>query len=97
MFDYSNLQIIPENDTHTFLNGSVKFLREMSDSWHLHLHTEHYERGQWLPQAYVQDIADYCKEMHNPVQPWYYATKDFKGCPIPKDVILFEFKFIILD
>lgn len=58
----------------------------MSDTWHLHLHTEHYERGKWLPQAYVQDIADYCKEIHNPVQPWYYATKDFKGCPIPKDV-----------
>ena len=85
-FDYTNFQIIPINDTHTVLNGYVKFLKGITAPWHVHWHTEQYERGHWLQRGYVQDIRDFCKEVHNPVQPWYYVTTNFKGCPIPAGV-----------
>ena len=52
----------------------------------MHVQTEHYERGQWLVQAYSKTFKDFCPEMKNPLQVWYYLMKDVKGCIVPKGV-----------
>ena len=78
--------MIPENDTHTFVNGSIKVMKEITSPWFIHAHTEHYERGKWLLQAYTKDYKDFCTEMHNPTAPSYYVTKDYSACPIPAGV-----------
>ena len=86
LFDASNFEIIPENDTHTFLNGSLKVLVDISSPWFLHTHLEHHVQGKWLLQAFTKNISDFCPELKSPLQPWYYATKNLKGCPIPAGV-----------
>lgn len=87
IYDISDLKIIPENDTHTFINGTMKHLVEIKSPWTMHVHMEHYERGQWLLQAFTKNFTDFCPEFRNPMQPWYYATKHLKGCPYPVGVI----------
>ena len=92
-FDYSDFHIIPENDTHTFINGSLKALLDIKTPWYIHVHTEHYERGKWLLQAFTRTYKDFCPEFKNPLQVWYYITKNYEGCVIPKGVILLILNF----
>lgn len=42
MFD---LKLIPENDTLTLINGTWKFLKEVSRPWDQEIKLEMYERG----------------------------------------------------
>lgn len=86
LVDWSKYNLIPINDTLTIVNGSITFLTDIVSPWFGHFHSEHYERGQWLPQGYVQNIADICKELHNPIQPWYKKMLKYDGCPIKKGV-----------
>ena len=85
--DFSGLEVIPENDTHTFINGTWKFLKRIESPWPMHVYTEHYIRGEWLVQAFDSfHYKDFCQSIKNPAEPWYYAFKGFKGCPIPEGV-----------
>ena len=68
------------------MNGSLKFLQDIKNYLPVTFHAEHYDRGQWLQQGYVQKMENFCSEIHNPLQPWFYASKGLKGCPIQKDV-----------
>lgn len=86
LLNFKDFQLIAVNDTHTFINGSLTFLEDVKKSFPVTLHGEHYERGQWLTQGYVQKIKNFCQELHNPLQPWYYISKKFNGCPISKGV-----------
>ena len=86
IYDYSNFKIIPENDTHTFMNGTMKHLVDVKSPWAMHVHTEHYERGEWLLQAFTKNFTDFCPDFKNPIQPGYYVTKNLKGCPAPAGV-----------
>jgi len=52
----------------------------------MHFHTEHYERGQWLLQAFTKTYKDFCPEFKNPLQSWYYIVRNGKGCVVPKGV-----------
>ena len=52
----------------------------------MRIFAEHYIRGEWLVQAYDRHYKDFCESIKNPVEPWYYATKDLKQCPIPGGV-----------
>lgn len=91
--------MVIENDTHTFINGTLKLQKAIASPLFVHTHTEHYEKGKWLLQAYTRDYQDFCMEFHNKAAPWYYITKDFPKCPIPAGVgleILFKTSFNFL-
>ncbi|KAL7043466.1 hypothetical protein ACKWTF_001522 [Chironomus riparius] len=96
IYDISGLKIIPENDTHTFINGKMIQRVEVKSPWALHVHMEHYDRGEWLLQAFSKNFTDFCPEFKSPIQPWYYATKHLKGCPTPVGHV-HEFNMIPLE
>ena len=86
VIDFSNFKLVPVNDTHTYTNGSWKFLRPLQSPWHGSLKTEKYIRGEWLMQALSRQYADICESFHNPLEPFYDFTKDMDGCPAEKGV-----------
>lgn len=91
-FDFSGLEIIAENDTHAYLNGSWKFLKEVSSPWVYVIYTERFERGQWNLFAFNKRVPDFCKVIHSPTEPWYMIYKNVPGCPLKAGVgIIYRF------
>ena len=84
--DLSELEFIPVNDTHTFVNGTWNFMKDINNPWPVHFFAEHYVQGQWLVQAYDRHYKDFCDSLKNPIEPWYFMFKDRKGCPIKAGV-----------
>ena len=85
-FDYTGLQIYAENDTHTYFNGTWKFVKDLKKPWRYHFYTEKYVQGKWLIQAADMHISDMCQELHNPTKPWYSVYKHVEKCPRPAGV-----------
>lgn len=85
-FDFSELEVIAEDDTHAYLNGIWKVTKDLESPWYLAIYTERYERGQWNAFAYNKRIKDFCAVMHNPTEPWYGFFKQVPGCPAKKGV-----------
>lgn len=86
VFDVSGLQIIAENDTHAYMNGTWKFTRELKAPWLFLLYTERFERDKWNLFAMDKRITDFCAVIHNPLEAWYSIYKDVSGCPMKKGV-----------
>lgn len=86
MFDFSNTELIPENDTHTFINGSVKSLDDIKAPILTLITAEYYTRGEWVMRAFNRTYPDFCFSMKNPIEPWYYVTKDWGSCPYKSGV-----------
>lgn len=86
--DFSKLELIPYNDTHTFFNGTWKILREIKSPWKVRIFAEHYVQGKWFVEAYDKTYRDFCKAFKNPLEPWYDVFKNLQGCPIPARVRL---------
>ena len=86
IFDFSEFELIPENDTHTFANGKWKFTKPLNIPWPGALITERYERGQWLVQAFNRNYTDICPTLHRPTEPVYDIFKHVAGCPMPAGV-----------
>jgi len=78
--------LIPENDTHTFINGKWKFNKPVTPPWHGALITERYERGQWQIQAFNRNYTDICPTLHSPTEPTYEIFKHVPGCPMDAGV-----------
>jgi hypothetical protein len=85
-YDLSQLEIIVETDTEVFLNGTVKFLHEITSPWKTNVDLEEYVRSEWVPSVVQRRFADFCADLHNPAEPWYNNLKDQMGCPIPAGV-----------
>jgi len=82
IFDFSELELIPENDTHTFINGKWKFNKPLRAPWKGSLTFERYERGQWHVQAVNQKYNDICDVLKRPMEPLYDVFKHVGGCPM---------------
>ena len=85
VIDVSNLKLHAENDTHTFLNGSVKFRRGFN-ALPGRFYAEMFDRGQWFIQALDRSYPDFCSAFHDPTQPFYSYCKHFPKCPHFKGV-----------
>jgi hypothetical protein len=85
-YDLSQLEIIVETDTEIFLNGTAKFLHEITSPWKTNVDLEEYVRSEWVPSVVQRKFEDFCEEMHKPTEPWYNNLKDQIGCPIPGGV-----------
>jgi hypothetical protein len=86
-WDLSNFEIYAENDTHTFFNGSWKFLKDVSTPWYTHFYVERELRGSWVINSFDRNNTDYCANIHNPLDPYYYMFKNVQGCPIKAGVL----------
>lgn len=93
-FAYDDLHVLIESDTDIFLNGTVKFLKEVKSPWKVYAFAEQYVRDQWVVAMFNRKIPDYCAVMKNPGEFWYAMLKDKKGCPIPEGVNLNKLKFL---
>ena len=83
--DFSNFRIHQENDTHTYLDGSVKFKLGFS-RLPGRVYLEHYVRGKWIIQIFDRTYMDMCISFHNPVEIFYNQSKHFPNCPIKSGV-----------
>lgn len=93
-YDLSEVELIMETDTDIYLNGTFKFLHEVTAPWKARVYTEQFVRDQWVPSVIEKKIPDFCQSLHSPTEPWYNHLKHVQGCPIPAGVffqILFSF------
>jgi hypothetical protein len=79
--DFSEMELYPENDTHTFVNGSLRYRKEMKAPLTALFTCEFYMRGEWVMRSCNRSFFDFCASFHMPQEGWFYYTKDYKGCP----------------
>lgn len=84
--DFSSMEVIAEDQKHSFLNGSFKFMKDLKAPWDYKLYTERFERGQWNVFAFNKRVKDFCAVMHKSSEPWYGFYKGVPGCPAAKGV-----------
>jgi hypothetical protein len=85
-YDLSQLEIFIESDTDIYLNGTVKFLQEITSPWKTEVKSDEYVRSEWVPSVVQRKIPDFCAVLHSPIEPWYNFMKDLTGCPISAGV-----------
>ncbi|KAG5680217.1 hypothetical protein PVAND_009742 [Polypedilum vanderplanki] len=79
--DFSKFKYIPVNDTHTFINGSLKFLVDVNPPWKIRYGTERKYGSIWDVTGYDKTYRDLCAIMWNPMEPPYIYTKKQQKCP----------------
>jgi hypothetical protein len=79
--DLSEFELIALDDTDVRMNGTWKFLRDMSNS-SLQIKTEKFIRNHWHKEVYDANRASFCKAIHDPKEAWYSKSKKFPGCPL---------------
>jgi hypothetical protein len=84
--DFSSYELIALNDYEVFVNGSVKMLKDIKGILPIHIFAERFERGQWVVMYYDTKRPNFCKSLKDPVEIWYEAAKDLKGCPLKPGV-----------
>lgn len=86
--DYSGLEIVLLSHEEAFLNGTIKFLKQVKSPWKSGVFLERFDRGKWNIEAINKKNADFCVSMRNPLEPFYYITSRYlpQKCPIPAGV-----------
>lgn len=85
-FDLNELNIFVNEDLTAFLNGTFKFLKDVSAPFRVLAYTEEYRRGEWVPWIMRKDISDWCHAMHSPTEFWYHIMQNNSGCPLKAGV-----------
>lgn len=84
--DFTSIEVIAQDQSHSFLNGTFNFLKDLKAPWDYRMFTERYERGHWNVFAFNKRVADFCAVMHKPSEPWYAIYKTIPGCPAAEGV-----------
>jgi hypothetical protein len=84
--DFSNFEVYAEDDTHYFLNGSIKFNADVKAPWKSRVINQKFIQNEWVMQAYDRKFEDFCSSIHNPMEPWYNSLKHVPKCPYKKGV-----------
>jgi len=81
--DWSEFELLAYNDTHTFMNGKIKMLKEIHSPWSIKVSSERFDRGEWHTGEIQRSIPDMCLELQEEVEPWYPVSKRMlqKSCP----------------
>lgn len=80
------MQLVPVNDTHTFINGTWRFMQDLAAPWRASCVAERYIRGKWFREAINRQYNDLCKVWHSPSEPFYEVSKTQPGCPMKSGV-----------
>jgi hypothetical protein len=83
--DLSDFELIALDDTDVRMNGTWKFLRDMSNA-SLHIKNEKFIRNQWHNEVYDANRKSFCKSIHDPNEAWFGKSKKFSGCPLGRGV-----------
>ncbi|CRK97124.1 CLUMA_CG010521, isoform A [Clunio marinus] len=86
--DVSGAEIVTVNDTHSYLNGTAKFLVDLDPPWPIHFYIEKLYGNKWATTGVDRMFEDFCEDMHRPYEPWFKLMSHFKGCPYKKDELL---------
>lgn len=86
--DYSGLEIVLLSHEEAFLNGTLKFLKQVKSPWKSGVFVERFHRGKWNIEAFNKKNEDFCVSLRNPLEPFYYITSRYisQKCPIPAGV-----------
>jgi hypothetical protein len=85
VLEYSDNFFVPINDTDTFMNGTIKFLRQINAPWRAEFQFQKYIRGEWILEL-KKTYDDACIEIHNKVGFTYFFMKNIPSCPIAPGV-----------
>lgn len=87
IFDISKMEVIPVNDSVTFLNGTFKILNDIKSPFKVKITTERYIKGQWVKGELNRNIYDFCYSMKDRLDIVYPLTKHVKSrCPVKAGV-----------
>lgn len=76
--DFSDVEIIPVNDSMTVLNGGIGILKNIPSPIRVQVRTERFFRGQWVPGEYNRYLRDFCAVLHDK-DAWTNITAKFKN------------------
>lgn len=85
-FDFSELKFkIISNEM--FIDGKVKFNKELRGQWSVKASVEKLEQGTWLISFLNRYIQDFCQVIKQTSEIWYPITKHVKqDCPFEAGV-----------
>ncbi|XP_070509056.1 uncharacterized protein [Chironomus tepperi] len=81
LIDTSNLKIIRTNESQSFYQGSIKFLKDLTKVPGRILY-EKLSQGEWSMLGFDGKYGDFCHSYHDRTQPLYYTMDHFPKCPI---------------
>lgn len=80
-FDLSELKF-KTTDNEMFMDGNVKFNKEISGQWTVKVSVEKKEQGAWLISFLNRYVQDFCQVIKQTSEVWYPITKHVKqNCP----------------
>ncbi|KAG5676551.1 hypothetical protein PVAND_006376 [Polypedilum vanderplanki] len=98
IFDMSSIELIPINDTHTYLNGTLQFLQDIHHGWKARVYIEQRRQNQWQIQAFDRTYKDLCDNLAMLKEPFYPYIEHMKKCPLKAgDEWFFDMAVIKLD
>lgn len=87
VLDFSKFHIIVESDEDFYLNGSLKFLKEVKAPQRTKLAGERWIRDKWIPGV-EKKAEDCCEALKNKLHPSYQILGEQKYCPMSAGVSL---------
>lgn len=89
VYSVRDLEIVFESDTEIFMNGTVRFLKDIESPWMERHFLEQFDRGQWHVGIMNTPLKDWCPRISNPLEPWHKQIQHVQPCPISAGVSKF--------
>lgn len=67
----SDFEMISTDDTHTYINGTLKFISDIKQPWKGKIYSEKYDRGQWVINVLDRKYDYICGKIPDPMSPLY--------------------------
>lgn len=83
--DYSKFELVVESDYDFFINGTIKFLKEIKRPLKTFVVSERWHRDQWVTGIELK-LDDICEAFENPSHMAHQFLKDQKNCPLSPGV-----------
>lgn len=95
VYDFRDLEIVHTSDTEMFVNGSIRFLKDIDSPWQERHYTEKFDRGQWNLALVNTQFQDFCPRIKSPTEAWHFQMRHLPGCPIKAGVRMLLKSFTI--
>ncbi|XP_038110964.1 uncharacterized protein LOC119767162 [Culex quinquefasciatus] len=84
--DFTGLEFELNEDDVMCVSGTVTVREDYEAPLGTYFYTKHLERGQWRPGVFARIVKDFCPDILNPREAWYFITKTLNQtyCPYRK-------------
>lgn len=82
---FSDLELVPINDTDTFINGTLKINKIIQEPLRVVFDFKRYFRGQWVLEL-KKTYDNLCPDLHDPMSMVSFFTKYLPKCPMEAGV-----------